>query len=69
MPASGLAAPQATDKLRAIINEVFRVMAPEVAVRADRILNPAPVLTATEPAALQFIQSVRASAAAMTAGR
>src|SRR2546422_706616 len=32
-------------------------------------LYPKPVLRRTEPAALQFIQSVRASAAAMTAGR
>ena len=30
---------------------------------------PKPILRRTEPAALQFIQSVRASAAAMTAGR
>ena len=32
-------------------------------------LYPKPILRRTEPAALQFIQSVRASAAAMTAGR
>src|SRR2546422_615466 len=57
------------EKLPDLTPRELAVLLPLVACIVWIGVYPKPILRRTEPAALQFIQSVRASAAAMTAGR